>query len=233
MFAGTFRPSRHLLRLATPLRALTVTVAFCATPMAAQAQGFEGAITMRLAAMGRNAQGVQELEFLSRAGNVRVNIASPAGAMSILGLSSEKKTFLVIESQRSYVDVTNTEAGTAMASAAANAKITPTGRKETIAGYECEHMTIESTAPGDRAQSMDVCITKALGPYVNPMSSVGGVRVPAWQAQLMRDGGFPLKVSRADGTVELEVTKIEKRRVSDTQFRIPADFNKMDMPKRP
>ncbi|MCC6244525.1 MAG: DUF4412 domain-containing protein [Gemmatimonadaceae bacterium] len=233
MTVGTFRPSRAGHLSTSRIAALASMLAVGFTSSSLQAQGFEGAITVRIPAMGRNAQGVQEIEFLSRAGNVRVNMASPAGAMSILGLSSEKKTYLVIESQKSYVDVTSTDAGTAVATAAANAKVTPTGRKETIAGYECEHMTIESTGAGDRAQSMDVCITKALGPYVNPMSSVGGVRVPAWQLQMMRDGGFPLKVARADGTVELEVTKIEKRRVSDAQFRIPADFNKMDMPKRP
>jgi len=33
--------------------------------------------------------------------------------------------------------------------------------------------------------------------------------------------------------VALEVVKIEKRRVSDMQFRIPADFTKMDMPRSP
>ena len=78
-----------------------------------------------------------------------------------------------------------------------------------------------------------MCLTSVLGPYVNPMASLGGTRLTSWQQQLARDGGFPLKVTLPDGTVVLEVTKIEKRRVSDALFRIPSDFSKMEMPKRP
>jgi hypothetical protein len=76
-------------------------------------------------------------------------------------------------------------------------------------------------------------MTQALGRYVNPVASMGASMMTPWQRQLVADGGFPLKVIGNDGAVIIEVTKIEKKRVSDTQFRIPPDFNKMDMPKRP
>ena len=55
----------------------------------------------------------------------------------------------------------------------------------------------------------------------------------AWQRQMVKEGGFPLRVTLADGSIPIEVTKIEKKRVNDTLFRIPADFSKMDMPRRP
>jgi len=233
--AGNFR---KLALAFVPRRGVLLTVAAVGasafgTPGSAGAQGFEGAITMRLASP-RNGPALPELEFLSRGGNVRVNVTSPAGSLVILGLGSEKKTYMIIESQRSYteisvadvVETTGTESGTLT--------MTKTGKKETIAGYECEHVlmalttTAQSTGP-----VMDVCMTRALGAYVNPLASMAGGRANGWQRQLTTDGGFPLKVTRADGTVELEVTKIEKRRVSDSQFRIPADFNKIDMPRRP
>jgi Domain of unknown function (DUF4412) len=204
---------------------------FFAVPPALSAQGFEGAITMRLATGNRGSSAPETLEFLSRAGNVRVSMNSPAGSVAILGLSAEKKTYLVIDAQRTYMDVSSGD-GMSSAASAGPIKVTRSGRKETIAGYECEHVLVESSAGGN-SQKTDVCMTSALGPYVNPMASFGGGRLAPWQSELAKDGGFPLKVTMADGTVAVEVTKIEKRRVSDAQFRIPAEYTKMDMPRRP
>ncbi len=202
-------------------------------PVALHAQGFEGAITMRMA-QPRNGPVLPELEFLSRGGNVRVNVMSPAGSLVILGLGSEKKTYMIIESQRSYTEISVADVVESSVPENVTLKMTKTGKKETIAGYECEHVLMASTSSAQvTGPAMDVCMTRALGAYVNPLSSMAGGRANGWQKQLTADGGFPLKVTRADGTVELEVTKIEKRRISDSQFRIPADFNKVDMPRRP
>jgi hypothetical protein len=65
------------------------------------------------------------------------------------------------------------------------------------------------------------------------MNAMAGSRAPTWQRQLEAQGGFPLKVTGSDGTVMLEVTTVTKRRVSDAIFRIPDDFNKMTLPRRP
>ena len=204
-----------------------------AAPVVVHAQGFEGAITMRMAPP-RNGPVLPEIEFLSRAGNVRVNVMSPAGSIAILGLGNEKKTYMLIESQRSYTEVSVADLDVAGAAAPGAVTVTKTGKKETVAGYECEHVIIASAANTRGAGTpTDVCVTRALGTYVNPLASLAGGVANGWQRQLTADGGFPLKVTRADGTVELEVTKIEKRRVSDSQFRIPAEFNKVDMPRRP
>jgi len=196
----------------------------------ARAQGFEGAITMRLNSGGRGAVRADTVEFLSRGGNVRASLNSPAGRVSILGLAAEEKTFVVIESQRAYIEVSAEAAGQAAAAVASN--VTRTGRREQIAGYECEHVLVVA-AGAATTQATDVCLSSALGRWVNPLASLGGGRLSPWQRELLKDGGFPLKVVTADGTVALEVLRVEKRRVSDAQFRIPADFTKMDMPRRP
>ncbi len=212
--------------------AVGVAGSLAGAPLVLDAQGFEGAITMRLATGNRGASAPETLEFLSRRGNVRVSMNSPAGSVAILGLATEKKTYLVIDAQRTYMDVSTGDGMAAAAASGGAIKVTRTGRKETIAGYECEHVMVESSAGGN-SQKTDVCMTSALGPYVNPMASFGGGRLAPWQSELAKDGGFPLKVTMADGTVAVEVTKIEKRRVSDAQFRIPAEYTKMDMPRRP
>ena len=196
------------------------------------AQTFEGAIAVRLSGGGRSGPTSQEVEYLARGGNVRLNIMSPAGAMAILGLSAENKTYLVVESQRAYMELPPVDAARMVAASAGATKLTRSGRKETIAGYECEHVIVP-TNDDTKSETTDMCLTYALGKYVNPMASLSGARLSPWQQQLAADGGFPLRVTLPDGLVALEVTKIMKRRVSDTLFRIPADFSKMELPKRP
>ena len=209
-----------------------IALAVAVAPCAMAAQGFEGAITMRVASGGRGGSVPESIEFLSRGGNVRVSVTTPAGSVAILGLAAEQKTYVVIESQRTYMDVSAGDAVAATSASAGVTTVTRTGARETLAGYECEHVIVESRG-SNGTQKTDVCVTSALGPYVNPMTSLAGARLSAWQRELVKDGGFPLKVTMADGTVALEVVKIEKRRVSDMQFRIPADFTKMDMPRSP
>lgn len=199
-------------------------------PVALGAQPFEGAITMRMLG-GRAGAPAQEIEYLVRSGNVRVNIASPAGAMSILGLSAESRTYMLVESQRMYMEIPAGDAAAAT-SAAGDVKISKTGRHETIAGLTCEHIVIETNG-ATGPQKTDVCMTQGLGPFVNPMGNLMTARTTDWQRQLAKDNGFPLKVTAGDGSVQLEVTKIERKRVNDALFRIPADFTRMDMPRRP
>ncbi len=229
---GNFRGPALTSRRAPVFALAALGASALVSPVASHAQGFEGAITMRMA-QPRNGPALPELEFLSRGGNVRVNVMSPAGSLVILGLGSEKKTYMIIESQRSYTEISAGDVADAGGAENAGLKMTKTGRKETVAGYECEHVLMASATGQSTAAPMDVCMTTALGAYVNPLASMVNGRAGGWQRQLTADGGFPLKVTRADGTVELEVTKIEKRRISDSQFRIPSDFNKVDMPRRP
>lgn len=201
-------------------------------PTVAGAQGFEGVVTMLVAA-GRG-RPPEPVELLSRGGNVRATMQSPAGEMVILALAAEKKTYVVSASQRTYMDVTPNLVDSSRTSAATalprTAQVVRTAKRDTVAGYECEHVVVRSDVAGDASREVDVCLTRALGAFVNPMTSLPGARVSPWQQHLARDGGFPLRATMADGTLVLEVTKVEKRRVSDTQFRIPDGFIKSGKP---
>ena len=197
-------------------------------PLVLAAQGFEGAITLRVNS-GRAGAPPQEIEYLTRNGNVRVNINAPTGAMSILGLQAESKTYMLMESQRMYMEMPKDDIAAAIPRND-DAKVTKTGRKETIAGESCEHVIVETNGTNG-PQKTDACMAAGLGPFVMPMSRLNGLST--WQRQLMKENGFPLRVTLGDGSVALEVTKIEKKRVNADLFRIPADFSKMDMPRRP
>ena len=192
-------------------------------------------MTLRLTTRGRGGATSQEVTYLTRAGNVRADLVSPVGPVTFLSLATEGKAYLLMASQKSYMElpangVSDDRSAAGMASRG-EVTVRKTGRMETVAGYPCEHvLVVRGPASGGNApaDSTDVCFTRALGTYVDPMASaVGRTNIPAWQQALLRDGGFPLKVTLADGTVALEATRVEKKRVSPAVFGIPSDYGKV------
>lgn len=218
----------------------SVATLLCGTASVVSAQPFEGVITMRMSGARAGADAPQEIEYMSHGGKVRVNAKTQMGPMGIIGIPEEKKLYLLIDPQSTYMEISTDAAAARAGAATANMgepKITRTGKKETIAGRECEHITVEV-----QQETTDVCVARGLGPFMNAMSGVGsmmgmggrgGNATPAWQRSLAADGAFPLKVTRQDGTVQLEVTKIEPRKLPDALFAVPGNYTKMDMPRRP
>jgi len=228
----------RLSRASVPIVSALLLASPTVTHVAAQntASAFEGVITMRLANRGGNVTTMQEMEYMARGGKVRMSIAGPMGSMAIIGVPAEQKMYVLIDQQSAYMEMRmDAEGARAVGAVAAmpEPKMTRTGRKETIAGYECEHVLVESSQ-----QTYDVCMARGLGPFVNAMSSInrmgrGGASLPAWQRSLGAEGAFPLKVTGPDGAVQLEVTRIERKKLAEAQFAVPLNYTKMDMPRRP
>jgi hypothetical protein len=211
------------------LAAATASMCVVAVPQVIAAQPFEGAVTMRMSAKGVNGPQSQEMEYLVRGGRVRVSMGGPAGAMSLLSVPQEQKVYVLMAAQNAYMEMPLADASASVAAKTpADAKITRTGRMETVAGYACEHVTVASAA-----QTVDICLAKGLGGYVNPLASMQRGSEPAWQRMLTVDGGFPLKVTMQDGSSPIEVVKIEKKRLAADLFSVPLAYTKMEMPRRP
>jgi len=192
------------------------------------AQPFEGALTMRLTSKGANGPQVQEVEYLVRGGKVRVSMGGPAGAMSLLSVPQEQKVYVLMAAQNAYMEMPISDASSSVAAKTpADVKITRTGRMDTVAGSACEHVTVASAA-----QTVDICLAKGLGGYVNPLASMQRGSEPAWQRMLTADGGFPLKVTMQDGSIPIEVVKIEKKKLASDLFSVPLTYTKMEMPRR-
>ncbi len=197
-------------------------------PRVVTAQPFEGAVTMRMSAKGANGPQLQDIEYLVRNGKVRVSMGGPAGAMALLSVPQEQKVYMLMAAQNAYMEMPIAQAASSVAAKTpTEAKITRTGRVETVAGYSCEHVTVSSAA-----QTVDLCMAKGLGGYVNPLASMQRGGEPAWQTMLAADGGFPLKVTMPDGSVALEVIKIEKKKLANDLFSVPLNYTKMEMPRR-
>jgi hypothetical protein len=183
---------------------------------------------MRLTSKGANGPQVQEVEYLVRGGKVRVSMGGPAGAMSLLSVPQEQKVYVLMAAQSAYMEMPISDASSSVAAKTpAEAKITRTGRMDTVAGYACEHVTVASAA-----HTVDICLSKGLGGYVNPLASMQRGSEPAWQRMLSADGGFPLKVTMPDESIPIEVVKIEKKKLASDLFSVPLTYTKMEMPRR-
>jgi hypothetical protein len=62
------------------------------------------------------------------------------------------------------------------------------------------------------------------------MESLRAAALAPWQRQLGAE--FPLKVTMADGSVPLEVTTVERKRLSNDLFAVPGSYTKVTMPPR-
>jgi hypothetical protein len=175
----------------------------------------------------------------------------------MIAVPAEKKMYMLMDAQSMYIEMSTDPANNPSMKSASDAaareiekagapKITRTGKKETIAGYECEHVLVASAT-----QSFDICTTKMLGAFVNAFGALGGMggagrggagrggaerggAAPQnWQQMLGEVGAFPLKVTSKDGGITLEVIKVEKRSIPAAQLEVPANYSKMTMPARP
>ena len=184
---------------------------------------FEGAVSMTLP--GENGR-ANDATYLMKDGTVRVEMAGPRGEQAVVIFdAAAKQLLMVMPSEKMYI-VQSFDAVAGMAQRkAAQVTVTPTGTKETIAGHECEHVTVS-----DDSGTADVCVAHGLGTWQMP--TAGGMRggppqAEAWQSALGADA-FPLQVSKGTQTVML-VTRIDAKSLDASLFAAPDGYTKMDM----
>ncbi len=209
------------------------------TAQGTRSRDFEGSVSMRATLPSSNGAQSQAMEYLVRDGKARVNVAG--GAMALLVLPAESRAFLLMVAQASYREMplptaassgTTTGATPPDGSARAPVPVVTSarlGRTETIAGLRCDAMRMVMRV-AERSDSLDLCVTTELGGYVNPLTLMRGGTDPVQDA--LPPGGFPLRVSRSDGTVMLEVTKVERRRLDPALFSVPLDYTRVEAPRR-
>lgn len=227
---------RHLVALLVPL-------ALPAAPAVLTAQGFEGRVTAEM--HGPPGQPAMPVVILAKGAKSRMEMSM--GGMDVyMIMDGEAGAMIsVMPSQKMYMRMDLRQAAQSMQgmggprTPAAPPKISHTGRHETIAGHDCEHIVFES----ERA-NMDICAAKGMGFFTGggggPMGrGRGGAGVPAGYEELMRefkDGFFPLRMEMVEGTKRTEVMlvkSIEPQRLDASLFVPPADYAEMKMPGMP
>lgn len=211
----------HRMRtIALPTLGLALVVCLvgggCSKPFG---PGFEGEITMHTQRVGETGS---DMRVKSKGDKFRFDVPSPTGTSTAILDPAANKMTMLLDAQKSYMDLdfskpsaqpsTNPDTSTAKA----------TGKHETVAGMDCE----DWTATDASGKHTDVCL--AAGPSFD-LGALSGKPSGAGQKQM-----FPLKSVDYDakGTElsRMEVTKIEKKKLDDSLFVIPADYKKMELP---
>lgn len=209
--------------------------------LAAQ-DGFEGVVAYEMTAQGMTL----EVTHYVRGGRVRQEMAGPMGPMAMIIDLGEQTMTVLVPQQSAYMTLdmraaleAEVEAETEEDAAPPEVEITATGQKETIAGIECEHFALRT---GE--SEVDICGARGMGFYMaGGMNALGGAasagqalsRSDAVNARLrayFKDGLFPLKMTMhtASGALTMVATSVEKKKLGDDLFSVPAGFTEMKMP---
>lgn len=198
-------------------------VSLAAVPATLTAQGsFEGVITARMAGPQGNSA---DVTYMIKGGQFRMDLSGRGMAMYMVRDAGKSGTMMVMPAQRMYMDISDAQMqGEASSRKAPDLKWT--GKTETVAGHECEHLLVTD----DDGTQFDICAARGMGTFQAMSNAMGRNRqaTEAWQ-RLGRDV-FPLKVQRVGKSdMSFEVTSIEKKSLDASLFAVPEGFTKMDM----
>lgn len=178
--------------------------------------------------------GVQQVEYMTRRGKVRIALGGSGGPAPVAMIYSPDEgvvyTLLPGVSMYAEMPLSDVSMSSAMGSdsgtraAAKPPTITHTKEFELIAGHRCEHVLFTSGK-----QKTDICMAKGLGVFVMP--AMAGAAA-GWEKMLVAENGFPLKVMQPDGSVLLEVVRIERKALGEALFSVPDSYSRMPDPMR-
>jgi hypothetical protein len=225
-----------------------VIVSCAASVAVAQAAGFEGIVAYKM----EGKSGAGELTQMYKGTKTRTEVSdgkqttamimdATTGTMTVL--MPPQKQYMVMDMKRmggglaGMLGHGHKDTGSSGGGMPTMPKITATGRKETIAGHECEYYVM-----GDKGET-EVCSAKGLGMFMMGQSPMGGgsatlaalaaVSGNADAVKLFADGFFPLKVVNVKGgknEVVMEATRVEKKTLDASLFVPPPDYTEMKMP---
>lgn len=213
-------------------------------PMVVQAPAFEGTIAGVMTAEGRQV----ETEQLIRGSMRRHNMNMAGNSVSIITDGESGKTLLLNHAQKMWMDMAamNQMMGR-MGRGARQRTETPqemppierTDRVETVAGHQCRHYIVNS--PNGK---VDLCAASGMGVVLpggsSPMGGMGRNQGPSlpelpnasvWK-RAFSDGFFVLRMeaATAQGTVSWVAKSVERKAVSEDEFRPPAGYSEMKLP---
>lgn len=218
---------------------------------------FEGIVTLKV-----NSEGAQEIgmTYFIKGQKTRIEVSVPGApegeAASIYDLDNAKIISLM-PSRKMYMTMDLKQAGEGLKDAAKEWKepsgakepitfptLTPTGKQETIAGYQCEHWLM-----GADKQEIDMCVAKGLGYFgmggqmgsalgslknlslFDPKAAGAAAAHPEW-VKFLEGGAFPLKlIALENGQPKwsMEATKVERKSLDDSLFTIPPGYTELNL----
>jgi hypothetical protein len=133
------------------------------------------------------------------------------------------KLMLVKDADKAYTTIDFGKPGAPQANTSPDtASVDKTGKHETVAGMDCEDWTAKDPS-GKRSE---VCIAQGLVAF--DFSALKGGGTSTLGKELREKKLFPLRSVEYDAAGKelsrMEVTKVEKKSLEDSEFEIPKDY---------
>lgn len=186
------------------------------------AQTFEGVVQFT----ATSERGTIPITYIIKGDHARVEFEGrPGQTMALLINGKENKTVMLMDQMKMFMEVPVPEM---QQTDKAKPEMTKTGKTQKILGYNCEQVLVKE---GD--QEAEVWVTSELGKF--QMFRMGGRQqqnnFEAWQKAFAGGAAFPLLVVSKKGESQvskLEATKVEKKSVDDSLFKVPDGYQKFD-----
>lgn len=211
---------------------LLLLAGFALAPAVLCAADFEGKVKFKLTpANGRS----QEMQYASKGGKARIEMASPQGAMVMVMDPAKRETLMIMEEQRMYMTMPMPDVAAPASAPKEEAKLEKTGQTEKILGFLAEKYL---STYGDT--KTELWLGEGLGSFIamntggaGPRGRGGPPTPAAWEKALAGKALFPLRVVSYDKSgkesFRMEAVDITKQALTEAMFAPPADFQKFDM----
>ncbi len=194
---------------------------------------FQGSVTMHTSSAAGSSQ---DMVLKTKGGKIRFDTKAPNGeAMHGIFDPAASKVVFCLDSQKAYMDMDFGKPSAAPNTDPGTSSIEKTGKTETIAGTSCEDWVVHDPS----GKHSEVCIAEGIAYF--DLSSLkpgaGGAPTSAMAKQFKDKKSFPLRAVEFDAAGKelsrMEVTKIEKEKLDDALFVVPADYKKFEPPAAP
>lgn len=181
---------------------------------------FEGDVTMSLT---QGDKAPETIVYSVKGTKMRFDVpAHGAGAGSYAIFDSATKKMTTVTDAKKMASVMDLGSADKLGAAVAGTKpkVEKTGKEDVVAGYKCDVWKITE----DNGNSGEACMASGIAfPAAGPQTS--------WAAEM--GNAFPLRMSMNDKAgkpvTKMEVTKIEKKKLDDKTFEVPAGYHTMDL----
>ena len=228
---GAYDPG---MRRAALLFAAVAMLASCKLRSLANLVSFEGEIDMSVGgSMASTGMSTSTMKMEMKGDKSRMEVGGAGFAVVSITDASQKKVWTLMPAMHTYseIDLSKTTAA-AKASSLGKPKATSrkTGRTDKVAGYDCDIYEIDD--PSGALSHTELCLASGLS-----MLSLGltgpfaafAKEDDTWGEVLSH--GFPLRMVMRDPRgapmITMEATHIERKKIPDSEFEIPAGYTKL------
>jgi hypothetical protein len=182
-------------------------------------KSFEGIVGYQI----RDFQSIETLTLFMKRGRLRIEESEQGGGKAILLNYGLKKSFTIVSEREQYIELPVVYAKPKGASVSTRINVQKTDSTDEIEGYECDQFlaTVDTL-------EYEIWATKKLGTagtFLTP-------QVSEWMWKVLEMGYFPMRFIERDATGEetsrFEVTSVEKKSLSESLFRIPSGYERIE-----